>query len=95
MSTAQKLILDALADVLKRKEQAIKTKEAHAKRADEQHQLAALLTEEEVDLRRDLEAVRHAAGPKVSQDERCSLRLTDGRNEIRCWGMANHEGPCT
>ena len=24
----------------------------------------------------------------------CPTRLLDGRNEIRCWSTAGHEGPC-
>lgn len=24
----------------------------------------------------------------------CPTRLMDGRNEIRCWGVAGHEGEC-
>jgi hypothetical protein len=32
--------------------------------------------------------------PPEQLDQRCSKHLMDGRNEIRCWLPANHEGDC-
>lgn len=96
MSTALKLIAAELESVLKRKDQAIKMRAEHERKAGDYDLVAALLAEEESALTRDLDAVRQACGPQWPvSDERCNEPLMDGRNEIRCWGKINHEGSCT
>jgi hypothetical protein len=32
--------------------------------------------------------------PAAERVESCPTRLMDGRNEIRCWLVAGHEGDC-
>lgn len=57
MSTALKLLEDALTDVIKRKDTAIQRRAKHEREVDNYDTVVRLLAEEEVELRKAVEAV--------------------------------------